>query len=81
MIPSFKMIVFILLFMSYPSPASPQIYKWANKDGSIVYSDTPPSAETEKVTWLRLMLERPFAVTARSRRKTVDKASSSNGIR
>ncbi len=48
MIPSLKMIVFILLFMSYPSSAFPQIYKWANKDGTIVFSDTPPSAETRK---------------------------------
>jgi len=49
MIPSFKMIVFILLLMSLPSPVFPQIYKWANKDGSIVFSDTPPSAETKKM--------------------------------
>jgi glutaredoxin len=50
MIPFFKMIVFILLLLLLASPAFPQIYKWANKDGNIVFSDTPPSeAETQKV--------------------------------
>ena len=49
MIPFFKMIVFILLLLLLASPAFPQIYKWANKDGNIVFSDTPPSgAETQK---------------------------------
>jgi len=40
--PSFRMIIFILLLLSLSSPAFPQIYKWTNKDGSIVFSDTPP---------------------------------------
>lgn len=42
MIPFFRMIVFILLLLLLASPAFPQIYKWANKDGNIVFSDTPP---------------------------------------
>jgi mycoredoxin len=54
MIPSFKMIVFILLLMSLSSPAFPQIYQWADKDGNVVFSDSPPSgADTKKVKVLK----------------------------
>jgi len=63
-IPSFKIIVFIVLLLSWSTPAFPQIYKWANKDGSIAFSDTrPSSADTKNV---KVLLERestavPFA--------------------
>lgn len=50
MIPFFRIVAFILLLLSLSSPAFAQIYKWANKEGNIVFSDTPPSgAETQKV--------------------------------
>ena len=47
-IPSFKTIVCTFLLLSLPSPAFPQIYKWANKDGSIAFSDIRPSAADTK---------------------------------
>ena len=55
-IPSFKIIVFIVLLLSWSTPAFPQIYKWANEDGSISFSDTrPSSADTKNV---KVLLER-----------------------
>jgi glutaredoxin len=42
------LIVFILLWLSLPSAAFPQIYKWTDRDGNIVFSDTPPAGADEK---------------------------------
>ena len=54
MIPFFKIIVFTLLSISLSSPAFPQIYQWKDKDGNIMFSDTPPSgAVAEKVKGLK----------------------------
>jgi len=54
MIPFFKIILFILLSVSFSSPAFPQIYKWKDKDGNIVFSDTLPSgADAKKVNVLK----------------------------
>ena len=54
MIPFFKIILFILLSVSLSSPAFPQNYKGKDKDGNIVFSDTPPSgADAKKVNVLK----------------------------
>ncbi len=54
MIPSFKIIVFILLSIPLSSPAFSQMYKWKDKDGNIRFSDTAPSgADAEKVKVLK----------------------------
>jgi len=50
MILSFKIILFTLLFISLSSPVFPQVYKWKDKDGNIVFSDTlPPGVDAKKV--------------------------------
>lgn len=42
----FKGIIVIILFFTFLSPASSavsgEIYKWKDKDGNIIFSDTPP---------------------------------------
>lgn len=54
MIPFFKIIVFILLWISLSSPAYPQIYQWKDKEGNTVFSDTPPSGtDAKKVNVLK----------------------------
>ena len=54
MIPFFGMILSILLCLSLASPAFPQIYQWTDKNGNIVFSDTPPSgSDGEKVKVLK----------------------------
>ena len=54
MILSFKIILFTLLFISLSSPVFPQVYKWKDKGGNIVFSDTPPSGvDAKKVKGLK----------------------------
>jgi hypothetical protein len=43
MILSLKIILFTVLFISVSSPVFPQAYKWKDKDGNPVFSDTLPS--------------------------------------
>jgi glutaredoxin len=49
----FKGIMTILLFLIFLLPASPavsaEIYKWKDKDGNIIFSDTPPPPGVEEV--------------------------------
>jgi hypothetical protein len=54
MILSFKIILFTLLFVSLSSPVFPQVYKWKDKGGNIVFSDTLPSGvDAKKVKVLK----------------------------
>ena len=41
--------VFLLGFISFSTPSafSTEIYKWTDKDGRIIFSDTPPSTGVE----------------------------------
>jgi glutaredoxin len=46
--PFLGMIVFILLCLSPSLPSFAQIYKWTDKNGNVVFSDTPPSSSEGK---------------------------------
>jgi hypothetical protein len=52
--PLFGMLVFILLWLSPSLPSFAEIYKWTDKDGNIVFSDTRPAGvDTKKVKVLK----------------------------
>ena len=48
MIPSLRIILFILLLVSLSSPVFSQTYKWKDKNGNTVYSDALPSGVDPK---------------------------------
>ena len=54
----------LLLFMFlFPSFATAEIYKWKDKDGNVIFSDSPPpksNAEKMKLN-NNMRLERPFS--------------------
>ena len=54
MILSLKIILLTLLFISLSSPGFPGTYKWKDKNGNTVYSDTlPPGVDAKKMEPLK----------------------------
>ena len=59
--PFLGMIVFILLWLSSSLPSFAQIYKWTDKEGNIVFSDTRPAGVDAKKVKVLKERERPRA--------------------
>jgi glutaredoxin len=63
----FRWIIVVLLFViwlaSISSPESAEIYKWKDKDGNIIFSDTPPppGVDVEVKEFKENTIERPKA--------------------
>jgi len=63
----FKGIIVIILFVIFLSPASSsvfgEIYKWKDKDGNMIFSDTPPPSgvDVEVKEFKEDIIEKPKA--------------------
>ncbi len=72
MSPLFGMLMFILLWLSPSLPSFAEIYKWTDKDGNIVFSDTRPAGVDAKKVKVLKERERPRSAEDTGKREYRD---------